>query len=158
MICILFYLVAMLVIVIDQLSKYLIRETLHVGDTIEVWEGVLHFTYIQNSGAAFGLFEGYGRLFVPVAMIVTVLSMYMLRKGHINGKLLVIGTGLFVGGAIGNAIDRVLFNQVTDFIHFTYRQGILNFADYALSFGVLLILIDTLIMDVIKKRKSTDLK
>ncbi len=154
-ILILFYSVAILVILMDQLSKYWIRAHLHVGDTMEVWEGVLNFTHIQNSGAAFGLFEGYGRLFVPVAIIVAVFSIYMLKKGYINGKLLEIGIALFAGGAIGNAIDRILFNQVTDFIHFQFRQGILNLADYALSLGVIIIFIDSLIIDAIRKRKAT---
>lgn len=151
---ILFYSVTILVIIIDQLSKYWIRAHFQVGETVEVWEGVLNFTHIQNSGAAFGLFEGYGRLFVPVAIIVAVLCIYMLKKGYINGKLLEIATGLFVGGAIGNAIDRILFNQVTDFIHFQFREGILNLADYALVFGLTLLLIDSVIMDPIKKRKA----
>ncbi|MFC5466226.1 signal peptidase II [Lederbergia graminis] len=155
---ILFYSVTILIIVIDQLSKYWVRTHLQIGDTIEVVNGVLHFTHIQNSGAAFGWFQGYGRLFVPVAIIVTILSIYMLKKGYINGKLLVIGTAFFVGGAIGNAIDRVLFNQVTDFIHFQFRQGILNFADYALSIGVLIILIDSFITEIMKKRKTTEIE
>ncbi|WP_249870704.1 signal peptidase II [Oceanobacillus saliphilus] len=156
MIPILFYSVAFLVILVDQISKYWIRTYLNVGDTMVVWEGVLHFKHFQNSGAAFGLFEGYGRLFVPVAIIITGIIIYMLKKGYINGKLLKIGVALFVGGAIGNAIDRILFNQVTDFIHVQFGQGILNVADYALSFGVILIFIDS-VMDEIKKRKAANL-
>lgn len=148
---IIFYIVASLVIFLDQLSKYWIRTHIQVGDTIVIWEDVLHFTHIKNSGAAFGLFQGYGRLFVPVAMIVAISFMYMLKTGYIDGILMEVGAGLFVGGAIGNAIDRMLFNEVTDFIHFQYRQGILNVADYALAFGVVIILIDSFITDVIRK-------
>lgn len=58
MIPILFYTVAIIAILNDQISKYIIRTHLEVGDTIEVWKGVLHFTHYQNSGAAFGMFEG----------------------------------------------------------------------------------------------------
>ncbi|WP_278309211.1 signal peptidase II [Oceanobacillus zhaokaii] len=148
--------VASFVIIIDQLTKYWIRTYLSVGDTMVVWEGVLNFTHIQNSGAAFGLFEGFGRLFVPVAIIIAIVSIFMLNKGYINGKVLEIGTALFVGGAVGNAIDRILFNQVTDFIHFQFRQGIPNLADYALSFGVVLIFIDSVIVDAIRKRRATE--
>ncbi|MBP1971341.1 signal peptidase II [Virgibacillus natechei] len=155
MISILFYSVVILVIFIDQLSKYWIRAQLNVGETLVIWEDVLNFTHIQNSGAVGGLFEGYGRLFVPVAIIIAVVCIYMLKKGYINGKLLVIGVALYVGGAIGNAIDRVLFNQVTDFIDFSFRQGIPNLADYALIFGVVLIFIDTFI-GALRKRKSVD--
>lgn len=154
MILILFYTVAIIAILLDQISKYMIRTHLEVGDTIEVWKGVLHFTHYQNSGAAFGMFEGYGRLFIPVAVIVVGIVIYMRKKGHINGGFIEVGYGLYVGGAIGNAIDRILFNQVTDFIHFQSRGGILNLADYALNFGILLILVDALIVEPLKKRRT----
>ena len=156
MIPILFYIISILVIVIDQLSKYLIRAQLTAGETIEIWDGVLNFTLYFNSGAAFGLFEGYGRLFVPVAIFVTTISIYLLNKGYLKGKMIQIGVALFVGGAIGNAVDRTLFNEVTDFIDFSYNSGILNLADYALNFGFILILIDTFIIEPIKKRKKKD--
>ncbi|WP_373894312.1 signal peptidase II [Virgibacillus natechei] len=156
MIPILFYSVAILVIFIDQLSKYWIRAQLNVGETLVIWEDVLHFTHIQNSGAIGGLFEGYGRLFVPISIIIAVVCIYMQKKGYLKGKLLIIGVALYVGGAIGNAIDRVLFNQVTDFIDFSFREGIPNLADYALIFGVVLIFIDAFI-GAWRKRKSVDL-
>ncbi|GAA0472028.1 signal peptidase II [Alkalibacillus silvisoli] len=151
---ILFYSVAFLVILIDQISKYWARTYLKLGDTMVVWDGVLNFTHIQNSGSAFGLFQGYGRLFVPVAIIIAVIVIFMLHKGYISSKVMRIGLALYVGGAMGNAIDRVLFNQVTDFIHFQFREGILNLADYALVFGVILIFIDAIIIDFIRKRKT----
>lgn len=155
---ILFYSVVMLVIIIDQLSKYWIRAQLAVGETMVVWEGVLNFTHIQNDGAAFGLFEGYGRLFVPVALLIAVVSIYMLRKGYIKGRVLQIGLALYVGGALGNAIDRILFGQVTDFIHFSFRNGVPNLADYALILGVGLILVDV-VVGVFRKivRRNVDL-
>ncbi|WP_453996284.1 signal peptidase II [Bacillus nitroreducens] len=154
MIPIVFYAVAIISIIIDQVSKYFIRAHLEIGDTIEVWKNVLHFTHIQNSGAAFGMFEGYGRWFVPVAIIVASVFVFMHKKGYIRGVLMEVGSGLYVGGAIGNAIDRILFYQVTDFVHFQFRGGILNLADYALNFGVLLILLDALVIDPIKKRRN----
>lgn len=154
MILILFYSVAFIAILIDQISKYLIRGHLEVGDSIEVWNGVLHFTHYQNSGAAFGMFEGYGRLFVFVAIIVVGIFIFMRKEGYINGVIMQLGSGLYVGGAIGNAIDRILFNQVTDFIDFQFNGGILNLADYALNFGIILILVDAIIVEPIKKRRA----
>lgn len=144
MIFILFYILAMIVIVVDQVSKYWIRANLKVGEKKQVWQGVLKFSHYQNSGAAFGIFKGYGRLFVPVAILVAIVSIYMLETGEVNGRLVDIGLGLFVGGALGNAIDRTLFNQVTDFIQFKFVKGIFNIADYALILGVLLILFDSI--------------
>lgn len=78
----------------------------------------------------------------------------MRKNGHINGIFIEVGYGFYVGGAIGNAIDRILFNQVTDFIHLQSRGGILNLADYALNFGILLILIDVLIVEPLYKKRN----
>jgi len=117
-----------------------------------IWEGVLNFTHVQNSGAMLGLFEGYGRLFVPVAIIIAVVSIYMLKKGFLKGRLLKTGIALYVGGAIGNAIDRTLFGQVTDFIHFSFRDGVPNLADYALILGVVLISVEVFVSWVRNKQ------
>ncbi|GAB3798927.1 signal peptidase II [Virgibacillus kimchii] len=149
---ILFYRVVLLVIFIDQVSKYWIRAQLEVGESLVIWEGVLNFTHIQNSGAAFGLFEGYGRLFIPVAFIITLVCIYALQKGYIHGRLLQTGIAMYVGGAIGNAIDRILFNQVTDFIHFSFRDAVPNLADYALILGIVLIFVDVVVGWLRKKR------
>lgn len=62
------------------------------------------------------------------------------------------GTALLVGGAVGNAIDRILFNKVTDFVAFQHGHGILNLADIAINVGVLLILADTFIVQQFKLR------
>jgi lipoprotein signal peptidase len=66
--------------------------------------------------------------------------------------LLELGAGFLAGGAIGNAIDRVLFNQVTDFIIFGTSNGILNLADYALNVGIVLLLLDTVNKELMIKR------
>ena len=144
----LFYIIAIFVIIVDQISKYWVRVNLKVGEKKEVWQGLLKLAHYQNSGAAFGIFKGYGRLFVPLAILVTIICIYMLETGEVSGRLIKIGMGLFVGGAIGNAIDRTLFNQVTDFIQFKFIKGIFNIADYALIFGVLFILIDPIMTEI----------
>lgn len=141
----LFYITAFAVILIDQVTKYLIRLHLPVGESMEVWRDHLLFTHYQNSGAAFSSFQGYGRWFVPVAVLILAVVLYYRRKGQLKGMLMELGTGFFVGGAIGNAIDRVAFNQVTDFIQFHADRGILNLADLAINAGVLLMLADSLI-------------
>ncbi|MBB6674420.1 signal peptidase II [Cohnella nanjingensis] len=134
----LLYIVTLLVVAVDQFSKIWIRAQLPLGDTIEVWPGVLRFTHIVNTGAAGSSFEGYGRLFVPVAIAVVIWVLYAKRKGQLEGAWLQTGAAFFVGGAVGNAIDRVLFNQVTDFIAWSGGRGIMNFADLAINIGVLL--------------------
>ena len=140
-----FYSIIFVVLVLDQFSKFWVRMYVNVGETFELWKGVLSITHYENSGVAFSLFQGYGRLFVPFAvLIIFIINNY--RKKMKNKRLLLeIGFGFLVGGAIGNAIDRIAFNQVTDFISFHYSHGILNLSDYAINIGIIFVLVDMLI-------------
>ena len=147
-----YYFFITLVIFIDQLSKYWIRTHLKIGSSIEVWKGVLNLSHIENSGAAFGSFQGYGRFFVPIAFLMAII-MLKYRSEIKNRRLLVdLGTGLLIGGGIGNAIDRILYNQVTDFISFHSNHGILNFADYFIHYGMIILLIDLLFNHLLKRK------
>ncbi|WP_066066879.1 signal peptidase II [Neobacillus soli] len=133
----LFYVFAILVIVMDQLSKYLIRTYIDINETFTLWG--IQLTHIENSGMAGGLFQGYARLFGVVAVLFVIGVYYFRRTGEMKGALIDSSFGFLVGGAIGNGIDRLLFGQVTDFI--IRSGGILNLADHAIELGVLLLLI-----------------
>ncbi|MEH7418888.1 signal peptidase II [Neobacillus drentensis] len=149
---ILYYFFITFVILIDQLSKFWIRTHIKVGSSIEVWKGVLNLSHIENSGAAFSSFQGYGRYFVPIAFFMVII-LIKYRNDFKNRRFLVdLGTGLIIGGGIGNAIDRILFNQVTDFISFHSNHGILNFADYFIHYGMIILLIDLIFNHLINKR------
>ncbi|MBP1932789.1 signal peptidase II [Ammoniphilus resinae] len=137
-----FYILAILVILFDQASKIWIRFHFAVGEQMEVWPGILYLIRYENAGIAFSMLQGYGRLFVPIAVLVVAFILYYRSQLKTKGIIVDLGTALLVGGAIGNAIDRVLYNQVTDFIHFNWNHGILNLADYAINLGIILFLID----------------
>src|SRR3954469_1282377 len=110
----LFYVIAILVIVMDQLSKYLIRAYIDINETLTLWG--IPLTHIENSGMAGGLFQGYSRLFGVGAVLFVIGVYYFRRDKEMNGALIDSSLGFLVGGAIGNGIDRLLFGQVTDFI------------------------------------------
>ncbi|MFP5107567.1 signal peptidase II [Neobacillus sp. C211] len=133
----LFYVIAILVIVMDQLSKYLIRAYIDINETFTLWG--IQFTHIENSGMAGGLFQGYARLFGVVAVLFVIGVLYFRKTGDMKGALIDSSFGFLVGGAIGNGIDRLLFGQVTDFI--IRSGGILNLADHAIEIGGLLLII-----------------
>ncbi|MCZ8511046.1 signal peptidase II [Paenibacillus filicis] len=141
----LFYITCLLSVLADQATKLWIRGHLAVGDSIEVWPGMLRFTRYENSGAAFSSFQGYGRWFVLVAVALSAAVLIFRKRGEFRTPVLELGTGLFVGGAAGNAIDRIVFGSVTDFIQFESSRGIMNLADQAIHIGVLLILLNSLI-------------
>lgn len=137
-----FYWIMLAVTAIDQGSKAMIRSRMEVGETITVWDPYLHFTHYENTGAAFSSFEGYGQWFVVIAVLLAGGVIYYRRKGMLRGVLMELGTGFLVGGALGNAIDRVVFGKVTDFIEVRSGHGIMNLADMAINVGVVLMLIE----------------
>jgi len=139
----LFTILAILVTAVDQGSKIWIRAHMKVGASVPVWESFLHFTHYENSGMANSLFQGYARLFAVLAVLFIISVLYYRKKGELKGTLMDISMGFLVGGAAGNAIDRMIFGKVTDFLEFTWGHGILNLADVAINIGVLLFLIGT---------------
>jgi signal peptidase II len=133
----LFYLIAVLVFVLDQLSKYLVRINIDINDKVSLWG--IPLTHIENSGMAGGFFPGYARFFGAAAVLFVIVVLYIRRNEVMKGALIDSSFGFLVGGAIGNGIDRLLFGQVTDFI--PRSGGILNIADHAIEMGVLLLII-----------------
>jgi signal peptidase II len=136
-----FYICAALAVLVDQASKAIVRLHLHVGESLPFWHNHLQFTYYENSGAAFSSFQGFGRYFVIVAAALVIGVIYYRRKGELHGVLIELGTGFLVGGAVGNAIDRTLFNKVTDFLEFGKDGGILNLADISINMGMFFIML-----------------
>ncbi|MCS7460783.1 signal peptidase II [Paenibacillus doosanensis] len=150
----LFYITAAIVTAIDQWAKIWIRNSMEVGQSVPFWDPVLHFTYYENSGMAHSLFPGYGRLFALFAVLFIAGVLYYRAKGEIKGRWMDLSMGFLVGGAAGNAIDRILFGKVTDFLEFTSGHGILNLADVAINIGVLLVIVSAVI-GIVKKTGSS---
>ncbi|AIQ30714.1 signal peptidase II [Paenibacillus sp. FSL P4-0081] len=141
----LFYLISILVVLVDQAAKWLVRTHMELGERIPFWSPHLQFVYYENSGAAFSSFQGYGRYFSIIAVVFVAAVFYYRRQGKIRGPLLEAASGFLVGGALGNAIDRVIYHQVTDFLVFGNRGGILNLADLAINAGAILIAVYLLV-------------
>ncbi|CAM3675976.1 signal peptidase II [Cohnella lubricantis] len=140
-----FYLVAAIVLAADQLSKWWVRSHLEMGVASTVWGGLVHVLRLENTGATGNTFAGYGRWFVPIAILILAVVLYYRSKGKLRGAWMEVGTGLFVGGALGNAVDRAVFNAVTDFIKASKgHDAIMNIADIGLNAGVIVILLSTL--------------
>lgn len=133
----LFYIIAISVILMDQISKILVRTHIDMYERF-TWLGI-EFTHIENSGMAGGLFPGYARVFGVVAVVFVIGVFYLRRTEDWNGPLINSSLGLLVGGAVGNGIDRLLFGEVTDFI--VRSGGVLNIADHALELGIVLLII-----------------
>lgn len=143
------YALAGLVIVLDQLSKWLVLENIGFGETIyfaPFWNWVLTF----NPGAAFSLLAdqpGWQRWFFTVlALGISGWIAVMLRQ-HPQQKLLSLALSLVMGGALGNVIDRVRFGAVVDFVQWHvagYYWPAFNVADSAITLGAVLLIVEQL--------------
>ena len=137
--------ISLVIVVIDQFSKYLIRSTMELHETIPVIKNFFHITYVSNDGMAFGIdFPGGIYLFTIASFILTIILIVYLwfeRKGNI---ILRISLALIISGAIGNFIDRALYKEVVDmfdFIFWGYHWYIFNVADSAVTVGMIIYLI-----------------
>ncbi|WP_413301418.1 signal peptidase II [Bacillus sp. 1P10SD] len=142
-----YYLIALFVILLDQITKWLIVSKMNLGDSIPIIDNILYITSHRNRGAAWGILQGQMWLFYVITIIVIVAIMYYIQKAAKGKWLLGVSLALMLGGAIGNFIDRVVRKEVVDFIHtyiFTYNFPVFNIADSALVVGVVVLMIQML--------------
>lgn len=151
----LYYVIALIIIGIDQLTKWIVIKTMELGEQITIIENFFYLTSHRNSGAAWGILQGQMMLFYIITIIVVIVLVYFMQKYAKNDKLLAISLSFILGGAIGNFIDRLIQQEVVDFFDFVifgYDFPIFNIADSALTIGVILCII-AMIIDEKKERK-----
>lgn len=148
-----FVIVALLVVIFDQLTKYYVVENFYLGESVPVIENIFHWTYILNPGAAFGMLEGSRWFFVVIAVGVLGGIWYMKDEINEGGRMMQYGAALFGGGAIGNLIDRARSGLVIDFFDFRIWP-VFNVADIAICVGVAMILWKVLETEFLTKEKS----
>lgn len=127
------------VVILDQFSKYIVVENMALGESIPIIEKVFHLTYILNPGAAFGMFAHNRLFFIAIAVIVIGIIIWARREILASPWEVKAGCGLFLGGAIGNLIDRARQGMVIDFFDFRIWP-VFNIADIAICIGVGLII------------------
>ena len=136
--------ISFLIVIIDQISKYIVRSSMDLHETIPIIKNFFHLTYVSNDGMAFGInFPGGIYIFTVASLLLTIFLIGYLwheRKEHI---LLRLGLALIIAGAIGNFIDRTFFGEVADmfdFIFWGWHFYIFNVADSAVTVGMILYL------------------
>ena len=150
--------VAGAVLLLDQFSKAWILSELSLGEfrLITPWlHPYLQITYSQNTGAAFGILDQFGNVFIILALVISAGILYLFSLTGRRDVLQQIGFSMVLGGALGNAIDRYQHGFVVDFVH-VYVPGIVsnvsNFADHAIVLGVMLLLLDGFILQPRRER------
>ncbi len=143
------FLTAAAVAAVDQLTKSLVRSSLGADGGTAIFGGALKLVLVQNSGIAFGQLSGGGIIIVLLALAaVTALLWYFLR--HLETPLIWLATGLVLGGAAGNLIDRLRAGSVTDFIKLP-RWPAFNLADVAITIGVISLVV---LVELDSRRKT----
>lgn len=136
-------------VVLDRLTKAWVVRTLPFQVPVTVIPGienVFTFTYIHNSGAAFGLLPQAGDVFAVVKVVVVIALFIWYDRLPVEHALVRLSIGMIQGGAIGNLIDRLTTGYVVDFLHFHFWP-IFNVADSAVSVGVVILAAYLLVTD-----------
>ena len=133
-----FWFTALLILIFDQGTKWLIKENMELYQSIPIIPNIFHLTYIENPGAAFGILANQRMFFIIITFIILAFIYYFYRQLKENQVLLKIALGMVVGGALGNLIDRWRSGTVTDFFDFQIWP-IFNIADTAVVVAMLYI-------------------
>ncbi|ATC98125.1 signal peptidase II [Pseudoalteromonas spongiae] len=139
---------SIILLALDQITKWIVSTEMSLYQTIDILP-VFNFTYVHNYGAAFSFLSEAGGwqkyFFSIIAVTISVLLIYWLKKLPATNKLLCSAYALVLAGAIGNLIDRLVHGYVIDFLHVYYQQydfPVFNIADVAISIGAALLLLD----------------
>lgn len=138
--------IIVLVLIFDQISKYLVIQNIMGNQDLVVIKNFLSFTYVENTGIAFGMFKNNTLFFIVLTSIIALVVLYFLIKFYKKNLWITVLLSVVFSGAVGNIIDRIRFGYVVDFVHFSFFPAIFNIADSAVVVGAialsLLILLD----------------
>ncbi len=150
-------------VILDQLTKIIVVNSMALYESVPLIEGIFSFTYIHNYGAAWGILKDHRWVFIlvtAIAIIILPIFLYRYRKLHF---MFGFSLSLIIGGAIGNMIDRVCLGYVVDFLEFTFIDfPVFNIADICVTGGAALMFVyiafidKTLFADKPKAAKTTD--
>ncbi|WXJ86859.1 Lipoprotein signal peptidase [Moorella humiferrea] len=133
-----FLLLVALVLGLDQLTKYIVRVNFQPNESLPVINSFFHLTYVNNPGAAFGLFAYKTPVFVAITVLVVAVILIAYRILPPGSPVMRLALALITGGALGNLIDRLRFGYVVDFLDFRVWP-VFNLADVAIVSGVILL-------------------
>ena len=149
--------VSAILVLADQISKTIVVKTMSLYESIPVIQNFFHFTYITNDGMAFGINFPYQRYQnkKSVSILLTLFLFWYLWSVRTHSIVIRLGISFIIAGAIGNLIDRIFLGAVIDFLDFmigNFHWYVFNLADSYVTVGMVLVLIDSIILE--KKRES----
>ena len=150
-------LIAIGIVVLDQVSKLLIVKYLDPVEPVVVIKGIFRFTYVENDGAAFGMLDDHRWVFMLLSVVGILALCVYLWKFTPPSRLANVAITFVIGGGIGNMIDRVRLGFVVDFIDFyafpSVWKWVFNVADSFVCIGAGLLML-YLVLDIIREGKE----
>lgn len=151
---ILYSLIIAVGIFLDQITKWLSVKFLSKVVTVPIIKNVIHLTYVENRGAAFGMFKDQRWVFMTTSTVMIVGLLLYLYLGFAENKLYEVSIAMIISGGIGNMIDRIALKYVIDFIDFRLINfAVFNGADSFVCVGAGLLVL-ALVKDIIKESKE----
>ena len=150
--------IAGIIIVADQITKYLVRINIPMGLMWSPWAWLAPYARIvhwKNTGAAFGMFQNFNVVFTILAVLVSIAILYYFPRVPREEWPLRLAMGMQLGGAMGNLIDRLTQGYVTDFVS-VGTFAVFNIADASISVGVVVLILGVWVMDQSQKKSSQD--
>ena len=147
------YLTSVIVLLIDQIVKLLIKTNMNLNEEISIIPNFFSIQYLKNTGAAFSILENQTILLAITSIICISVIIYYLKKGENLTTAMYLSFGLVLGGILGNLIDRIVYQGVIDFLSFqifNYNFPVFNIADIGITIGVLLLIIIYISRDIKK--------
>lgn len=129
---------ALAIVVVDQVTKAMVRSSFEIGESHPVVPGLLWLTRVHNTGAAFGMFRGQQWFLIAVAVIVLCVIAWTAVRVKPESAIARLALAMIAAGALGNLIDRVVLGGVTDFFDLGWFP-VFNVADMSLDVGVALL-------------------
>ena len=132
--------IAGVVAILDQWTKFWVHQNLRLGEVYrpDLWlTSIARFVHVKNAGAVFGLFQNFGGVITIFYFVVGAGILFYFPRVPPQDRLVRLSMGLYLGGAIGNLIDRLTYGYVTDFISLGVLP-VFNIADFSISLGAVL--------------------
>lgn len=136
----LFYLLALLIFIIDQSLKQLVHSAMSFGQSIPILDGLIRLTYVRNTGAAFSLFLGFSPYLAIIGIAAVLAIVYFHFRIPKKDYYMHIALACVLGGSLGNVFDRITRSYVIDYIDLRVWP-VFNFADIMINLGMLLIIV-----------------
>jgi signal peptidase II len=154
------FLIAAIILILDQVTKVLVRANLAIGETWVPWPWLAPYARIihwTNTGVAFGMFQGNNILFAIIAFCVACVIVYYYPQVPTEDKVLRFALAMQLGGALGNFVDRVFVGEVTDFVS-VGNFAVFNVADSCITVGVLVLALGVWYQDRREKKAKEALE